>query len=241
MAKRSISGFRPKGLRIDEPFYSDADINHIIDVGGEPPEGKIEHRRPVADGMDFQTVTVHRREALQARLESAARAWDIEAQFQTEPTVKKMTQRHEQIARYAARMCEALGLPKGGSIDDVPDAIRYGPMLAAAEAEGGNLDEAVLAVQGILRWSLQAAEQGGGTDRQAPHEGDPALDGLFRRLIRIWVEIFEQKITTRETTPKDGPTRAAPTIRFIHAALRPLLKDATPSTESVRKRVQRIV
>jgi hypothetical protein len=241
MAKRSVSGFRPTGLRIDEPFYSDADIDHIVEVSGGLPEGNFAHRRATPDGMDFETVVVSRREALSDSLESAARDWDIRSQFQTKPTSKQVAQSHERIARCAARLCEALELPKGGSLDDVPEAIRYGPMLAAAEAEGENLDEAVLAVQGILRWSLPAAEQGGETDRLARHEGDPALDGLFRRLIRIWVEIFERKITKRETTPKEGPPRAAPTIRFIQAALRPLLNDAMPSTESVRKRVLRIV
>lgn len=250
MAKRSVSGFRPSGVRIDEPFYSDADIDHIVEVGGGLPEGNVAHRRPTPDGMDFETVVVSRHEALSDRLESAAREWDIRSQFQTKPTSKQVAQSHERIARCAARLCEALGLPKGGSLDDVPDAIRYGPMLAAAEAErenldeaedeGGNLDDAVLAVQRLLRWSQQAAEHGEEL-RSAPHEGDPALDGLFRSLICIWGKIFEKEPSTRETVRSDDTDQPAPMIRFIKNALRPLMRGDTPSLGAIRARAQRLV
>lgn len=239
MAKRSVSEFRPKGLRIGEAFYTDQDIDRIVEAAGPLPDGEVEHRRPVPDGTGFETVIVFRREALSDRLESAARAWDIAAQFQTKPTTIQAAESHERIAKCAARLLKALEMPEAGDLDDMPPAIRYGPMLAYAEAEGQNLDEAVLVVQGILRWSRQAAEEEM-EPRSVSHEGDTALNALFRSLIRIWVEIFEQKITTRETTLKGGSTRAAPTIRFVQAALRPILKDATPSTESIRDRVRRL-
>lgn len=237
MAKRSAARFSPSRLQVGEPFYSDADIDRILDVVGSLPKGPVEIHRPTADGLRLEPVKVDRRTALADHLESSAQFWDALRHYPTEPTDKEIAKRHLKIDHVLARLMEALGLPENGNLENMPVEVRFGPLYV----EGGDELERVLReVQKLRRWSRIAAEEEA-EPRPVPHQGNIALNALCRSLADTWVEIFEREPSTRESIRRNGTQLPAPMVRFIHAALKPLLGDATPSAKAVRARVQRII
>lgn len=206
MAKRSIAGFRPSRVKTSETLYTAADIAQIVEVGGGLPDGQVEIRRLTAFGPGFKTVTIDRRTALTEELKSAAEYWEKLRHFQTEPTEQQIMERHHRIDRALQRLLKALDLPEQGGLEDMLPAVRFGPLYVEA---GDELDRALQAVQRLAHWSRLAADQD--VELQSKrHEGDLALDVLFRSLIRIWVEIFEQEQATRETVRSDGTEQPAP-------------------------------
>ena len=53
MPKRSISEFKPTGLKLGGHFYSAEDIGRIIEAVGSLPGTNVEYERPNEDGSDF--------------------------------------------------------------------------------------------------------------------------------------------------------------------------------------------
>ena len=113
MPKRSVDAFRPEGLAIGRCFYSETDIDSIIEVAGGLPDGGIEHTRANESGNPpFWTGLVSRREALVERLHWAVQSLDLNLQFQTKSTSQQLTDAFDKVENAAARLLKALCLPR---------------------------------------------------------------------------------------------------------------------------------
>jgi hypothetical protein len=111
---KSITDFQPKGLRLDHRFYSDDDIDAIIAAAGQLPDGEVAHEVPVDDPNGFHHITIRvpRRRALSERLEQATHAYTVFREFQTKATAKRVTDAMADIEAAAAKLINALHLPK---------------------------------------------------------------------------------------------------------------------------------
>jgi hypothetical protein len=223
MSKRSIETFlRQSG---DGPIYDDEVIDGIIEAAGGLPEGDVEHYRLNKDGTDFERATVSRRQALEERLDAAARTYLLKTEWQTKtkPTPKKLAMRFAKIETAAAKMLTGLGLPrdvrleevrpdrKGEVKKEIPSELRYGELQAFAEIEAqqlgglplyrgeGLLRDAVHGVCRIRDWSAKAKQHNAGeeaTPREQRHSGDKILGDLIRSLAGIWFSVFNKLPTT---------------------------------------------
>ncbi len=132
MTKRPIDAFRPRGLSLGERIYSDQDIDDIIAKSEELPEGDVQDLRPDDDGQELCCVMVPRREALHGRLESVAKRWRVEAEFQQRPTPLQLKLRFASIEATAGQLLVDLGVSEDGDLDSMPPAAREGLQAQAA-------------------------------------------------------------------------------------------------------------
>jgi hypothetical protein len=106
-------------------------------------------------------------------------------------------------------------------------------------------------VQGIVLlrlWALRAKARAaahvkdGQRRRRKLHTGDRALNDWFGNLAGIWLDVYERVPATSVGavgTAEEG-IGGGPFVRFIQAALRPVLGDTTPDTEAIRSRARRL-
>lgn len=255
MPKRSVKAYDPKGIRLNHTWYSDRDIEAIIDVAGGLPDGDVEHEVPLDEPGNFHhtTVRVPRRQALKDRLESAARVYAAFSDFQTKPTAKQMADILADIETAAAKLIAALHLPETmdetNPLEHMLPALRYGLFLESAGHEerrvGGFPDrDSVQRVYQLRDWAKAEKDKCRAEPVTPPtqrHMGDETMDDLFRDFTKIWVEIFERKIGTSVGGPLslDASQASGPFIRFLHACLQPILKKAQ-SEGAIRERVRRL-
>lgn len=261
MPQRSIAGFRPTGIAFGTRFYSSRDIEAIISAAGGLSQGNVKHIRVNKKATGFITVTVSRRKALAECLHSAAQRWHVNSQFQTKPTDKQLAESFAKIEAAANRLLKALHLPGQPHGDDplspMPYALRFEGLQAFAglEAErlggfpewsgAGLLLEGVQGVYRLRDWGSEANKKNPTqppTPRAERNVADAALNQLLASLTKIWVEIFENRIGTSVTAPRQARKSQAggPMIRYLRTCLEPLLKEATPSPEGIRDRVRRL-
>jgi hypothetical protein len=274
MPKRSIQTFRltNRWLRRsgDGPIYDDEVIEGIIEAAGGLPEWDVEHNRLNKDGTDFERATVSRRQALEERLDAAARTYLLKTEWQTKPTPKQLATRFDKIETAAAKTLAALGLSrdvrleevrpdrKGQVKKEIPSELCYGELQAFAELEAQQLGGSPLysgegllrdAVHGVCRirdWSAKAKQHNAGeeaTPREQRHSGDKILDDLLRSLGGIWFDVFNKL----PTTSVSSGTQSSPAgvvggqfVAFIEACLRPLLGSNMLTRDAIRERVRRL-
>ena len=257
MPKRSIEAFRPQGIRPGHRFYSDDDIEKIIDAAGGLPDGEVEHEVLVdgPDGIRYETRRVPRRQALVERLKQAAHAYTVLSEFQTEPTAKQISDAMADIEAAAAKLIAALHLPEAIDQDplaSMPAALRYGALQAQAALEAerlgglpkwsgaGLLSDSVRGVYRLRRWARNAkarSRTARQTSRAKRHVGDEALNALFGDLAGIWIDVFERPIATSVGESANARKAGGPMVRFFSACLKPILKDKTPTSKAIRARV----
>lgn len=100
------------------------------------------------------------------------------------------------------------------------------------------LAELCRAARSLYRWKEAKPK----LSRQEGNPGDRALDDLVADLLAIWVHVFDRKVgTSVRSGSADGDRdgNAAPMIRFIDAALAPILA-VVPSEKAIRARVRRV-
>ena len=170
MPKRSVDTFNPMGLRLGHPFYTDADLDHIIAETAPLPGGMVEHIEVKPNGSGFRTVRRSRREALAARLQSAAHTYTVYSEFEQKPTPVQLSNSMDRIQKAAAVLLTALCAPDG-KIETMPAALRYGALEAFASIEAkqaddliagntgaGLLADAVLGVEQLRGWAEHARQ-----------------------------------------------------------------------------------
>lgn len=249
MVKRSVDSFSPKGLALDKRFYTGQEIDHIIQRADGLPEGQIEHTRAASDGAHLITIMVPRRKALAERLETAAKVWDIETQFQTKPTDKQLGESCGAIETAAEQLLDALGVSDRDSM--LPALFGALKPHAAIEAErlggfpkwtdDGLLERVVAGVCDLRNWASAAREQSEArstTPQDERHSRDKALDRLFTNLVGIWIDVFQG---TPGTSVNAEGKSGGPMIRFLSASLSPLLGDDAPGDNAIRARLRRVV
>ncbi len=204
MPKKSITNFRPTGIALERRFFSDEDIDRIIKAGRGLQESKVPIDVPSDDATCFGTVSVDRRTALIARLETAAQWWHVKSQFQKKPTGKQRAEQFEKIEAAANRLLKALDLPlqpsEGEPLETMPEALRRGGLQAFAAEEAvrlggfpeftgeGLLEGDVAAVYRLRDWARAAKERYASAEHSiwvstfAFFDGPKAFDALARRM-----------------------------------------------------------
>lgn len=255
MVRKSVAGFRPKGIPVGERFYTDANVDSIITSAGGLPAGDVELHLPDHDTGTLVSQRVDRRTALGHRLESAARYWEVERQWQPKPTHRQRAEEFQKIETAAVRLLKALQVGKDGDIDAMPNALRYGGLLAHAASEAaalggepewtgeGLLADSIAGVVRLRQWAAAARERAEAfipRDGPGGHTGDAALDELFGSLAGIWLDIFERPVQTSVGKPDSSREGKAggPFVRFIRACISPLGRKLTD--EAIRDRVRRL-
>lgn len=251
MARKSVAGFRPKGVPVGERFYTDANVDSIITAAGGLPAGDVELHLPDHDTGTLVPQRVDRRTALGHRLESAARYWEVERQWQTKPTHRQRAKEFQKIKTAAVRLLKGLQVGKDGDIDAMPNALRYGGLQAhaaiEAEALGGEPEwtgeglfaDSIAGVVRLHRWAAAARERAEALiprDGPGGHTGDAALDNLFGSLAGIWLDIFERTPSTCVAPIEKQP--GGPFLRFLRACLEPL--GVNPTDEALRDHVRKL-
>ena len=220
MPKRSVTNFRVEDFKPfmdNRLYYKEVDIDHIIEVAKELPDGVS-------------------REVLARRLNKIAQTWAFHAAVQKYPTYHQQAEEFAHIEAAAKRLLNTLHVSGDGDISQMPFAINQAGLRlqAASESPGADLlEESVLGVARLHRWARAARERADALARQrgrAPKSEDHALLFLFSELGEIWQGTFSKQL---------AETAGGPTVRFFQACLKPL--PIPPLTdEAVRSRVQNL-
>jgi hypothetical protein len=271
MAKGSVKDYHPEHPE-DREYFSDDDLEAIIHAAGGLPDGEVNHQRAAEDGSGLITVRVPRRVALKERLESAARYWDVTCQYETKPTSIQTAKDFKKIEKLLNGVLTVLQLQKHEFGDDIleklPRALRDGfedqpqkdaGVLSAPEGlangqftrninilQPSGADLLMDDIKGVYGLRDRARAYLSRVSERTPHgkrhEGDPALDELFKHLARIWMHIFEGELRTSVGAPnsRNEGDAGGPLVRFLGACLEPLLADRTPSDKAIRARIGRL-
>ena len=118
------------------------------------------------------------------------------------------------------------------------EADRLGGLLQNSDI--GLLENAVRGAYHLRDWARAAGELHRRDERTPRHEGDPALDRLFRELFDVYRMVFEREPGTSIDTRTGEPT--GPWVRFVKACLRPILAEAEmPTDTAIRERTRRVM
>ena len=87
-----------------------------------------------------------------------------------------------------------------------------------------------------------AQVQTNGQRRTTRHSGDKALNDWFGNLAGIWLDVYERLPATSvgATGRANEGIGGGPFVRFIKAALQPVLGKSTPDDEAIRSRAKRL-
>jgi hypothetical protein len=105
-----------------------------------------------------------------------------------------------------------------------------------AEAEhAGKVDE-LPALREALRYADAAVAAYGTLGKVRQRRGDPARDWLYDAALAIWQRLGGALKYTRGSYGRAAPS--GPLIEFMFAALIPVMGDAAPGAEALRKRIR---
>jgi hypothetical protein len=197
-----------------------------------------------------------RQEALATMLEDAADVYFFYKARAKKPTAKQLGEKLNEIEAAASKLLAAMSLPESIDEDDplagMPPAIRSALQPGAAiQADRlgwrprysgeGLLRNTVHGIYRLRDWAMAAGElhqRDDAAERTPRHEGDPALDALFRQLAEVYRTVFEGE-PGASTSPRTGET-TGPWVRFVKACLRPILAEADmPTDKAIRQRTRK--
>ena len=256
MTRCSVDGWWPFCIRFDEPpRYSENDLSGIIEAVGRLPDGDIEYHSHYEDAVGWITISMPRREGLAKMLENAAEAYFIYKCYGQKPTPKQLEEKLKIIETAASKLLSAMSLSESIDADaplaGVPHLIRSALQAGSAteadrlggllqNSDIGLLENAVRGAYHLRDWARAAGELHRRDERTPRHEGDPALDRLFRELFDVYRMVFEREPGTSIDTRTGEPT--GPWVRFVKACLRPILAEAEmPTDTAIRERTRRVM
>ena len=236
MPKGSVVAFRPTGLAIGRRFYSETDIDSIIEVAGGLPVGDIEHTRANESGDElFSTVLISRREALTETLHRAAEVWHYDRQWQTDPTPRQLTVAFEKVEKAAASLLEAVHLPleiksdeKESSLDilaklarmstedmlgSMPTALRFDGLGAQAVLEA----QAAVKAQAALGAARTAYVPGEGLDITGSDLLRNAVRGVYQ--LHVWSQAAKKVSSAGSPTPREDRNKGDPALDELFKSL----------------------
>jgi hypothetical protein len=249
LAKRSIEDYRPRGLDLEAQYVSGDLVNRLVKIAGSLPDRmfRVTRYNELAEPID---VEVSARHHLAHELEIAAKAYRLRSDDSRKPTTAQLAGALDDIERAATELLHLLRVAgeAGSSIDNMPSALRYGPLHDEAAAEAARLDkewgseprsadslmrEAIVGLDRLRRWSRSAknkeADQQSGAPRKA-NEGDPALNAFLKIVaFRCWEETCGQKL-------RIGPRL----VRFVHLSAEAIGRELGDD-DALTKRLQRVL
>ena len=271
MAKGSVEDYRPQ-LPDDQEYFSEDDLEAIIHAAGGLPDGEVDHQRAAEDGSGLVAVIVPRRVALKERLEDAAKYWDVTRQYENKPTSTQTAESFKKIEKFLNGALTVLQLDQHDFGDDglekLPRALRdeledqpqenAGVLSTPGGLANGQFTRNIDILQpsgadllmddikGVYRLRDRARAYNSRISERTPHnkrhEGDLYLDGLFKHLALIWMEIFDGELRSSVGAPdrvSEGKA-TGPVVRFFRMCLEPLLHEGTPSDEAIRHRLRQL-
>jgi hypothetical protein len=238
----------PRATNRKSSFYPDDVLDRVIKAGGGLPDDDREVE--VLSDIDVDGHGVYerakRREALSLCLEGAAKQYTRAVGGGAVPTPKRLAERYAAIESATHKSIKALGKRwEPGSRPDCIDAIIHSELgleLAGGEpsleaVSGWLVQELIRDNEKLLRCATRLRKKYSVKPATAKrYSGDVALNELIRRLGHAWFVVFENLPGTSE---HDGTVRG-PFIRFIRAALEPLMEEV-PSEKALRPRIRRVL
>ncbi len=231
MPRRSIAEFRPTDWWL-RPFYAAHQIEEILKEVGPLSEGRMR-----ADGSGFERFMM--RHVLAARLNSAARYYLFNSEWQVAPTKNQLAERYLKIEAAARALLDTLGA-SGGDPDAMPDWLLLGwppgPLSADLRAAARIQQWA----QDRRKWALEWVKEG--PKLPSSHAADEALDEFVCSMAGIWRELFGRQHWRTVNRDRNGNRRdGGPFARFVLAALKPLRPNDMPTEQQTADRIKKLV
>ncbi|NQU72037.1 MAG: hypothetical protein HQ514_15900 [Rhodospirillales bacterium] len=241
--------------------YSDENIEEIISVVGNLPEGDVSNEWSLEIGDGSIPELIPRKQALRHCLEVATQNWHIDSEFQTRSTPRQLANKYSKIekaalktAKQTSKLLEALSLPENcdpdNPIEPMPKQLRLGGLQVYAAREAESLDDAtgeevlrehIQAIYRLRDWAIELEARNRGRpprNREERHTGDKAFNDLFSNLAEIWVEIFEKGLGTA-VDPITGKA-GGKFVQFYRASLAPIMGEDTPFEDAIRDRIRNL-
>lgn len=253
MAKRSIDGYKPKGIDLETRYASVALLDRLVEIAGPLPDRPfvIEAVGPTPQEKWIEQK-VPARGYLKYWLEIAATAYHYESAALRKPTARQLAVAFADIERAAKALLQQLQVTgkDGPNIDNMPHALRHGSLrdeawkdaLRRMKSRPGGfcsadtlMREAVQGVEAIRRWAATAkssekCQLGEGAVPTSKFEGDKALNEYLRTVVlHCWQSACGQELAV-------GPRL----LRFLRVATGSI-KRRLPDDAALEKRIRRIV
>jgi hypothetical protein len=188
-----------------------------------------------------------RREALRAFLEGAAKYYMRAVSDADAPTPAMLVKRYAAIEKTAQKSIKALvKRPKARFKPDRIDAIVHSELglelaggVPSLEAMSGwRVQELIRDNEDLLRCATRLREEYSEklTATSKRYSGNVPLNELIRWFAHAWFVVFENLPGTSEY----HGTEQGPFIRFVRAALEPLMEEV-PSAQALRPRIRRVL
>ena len=242
----------PRATHRKSSFYPDDVLDRVIETGGGLPDDGREVEVLSDIDVDGQRVyeRAPRRDALRTCLEGGAEQYMRSVRDGAAPTRAMVIRRYAEIESALERCTKVLGPP--GKAGSKPDRIGWivhselGLELADGEpsleaVSGWRVQKTAEDLERLLRCATRLREKSENTEPSAPseaHFGDVPLNELIRWLGHAWFVVFER--LPGASVDYDDGTVGGPFIRFVRAALGPLMSDI-PTDKALRARIRRVL
>ena len=220
-------------------FYSDKDIDAIIEAVGRLPSETMLYVRPgylyLGGDGNYGPVEISRRRALENGIQYAAKVYVGEKQFDKQLTGLELHREYKDVISLCETLVNTLYNQKG--------SLFSGLILSVTkEPECPNVQQIISDLSRLQEWltwratniqPLKKSGHGGSRrKRTAP------IDLWVRYLADIYPYVFDRDpafsvdVATYDT--------GGPFARYLDACIRPILGDATPSPQALRSRFRRL-
>ncbi len=242
----------PRATHRKSSFYPDDVLDRIIKASEGLPDDDREVEVLSDIDVDGQRVyeRAPRRDALRICLEGGAEQFMRSVRDGAAPTRAMLVRRYAEIESALKRCIKVLG--RSGEAGSKPDRIGWivrselGLELAGGEpsleaVSGWRVQKTAEDLEHLLRCATRLREKSENTEPSAPleaHSGDVPLNELIGWLGHAWFVVFERP-PGASVDNEDG-TVGGPFIRFVRAALEPLVSDI-PTDKAIRARVRRVL
>jgi hypothetical protein len=220
-----------------EPVYADDTLDAVIAAAGGLPESDIEIGSPTGWGGGRMFLRQSRGDALRERLEGAAERYALAMRIAARPSQASMAADYGAVERKLYKALRAVLPPDRAARGRLHAALGLGLPDGDIRPKIG----ALLQLHRAARSAHSRKEVKPKKAREERNEGDQALNELMIDLIEIYADVFERRPGTSAGSPESAREGepGGPMIRFIRAALRPLLSPM-PSDKALRSRIERV-
>lgn len=195
---------------------------------------------------DSQSIEMPRSEALRKALILTASVWSIHRDRQEAPRPAAIRKKLETVARGAEKLLLAVGWNDRGVVlrhvilslsrsRNAALGISMDEAMARAMLPEPDPVEVLLAgVDELRRCAISGAEEPQSGRSEPAHAGNLAAKRMAFELCFIWHFVLGRSVSRSRKSPATGGQRpAGPLLRFMKAAMAPLLRDELPKDETL--------